>query len=89
MLLKPTGVLTLEFPHLAQLIELNEFDTIYHEHVFYFSLRPLVPLFARQGLAIFQVERLPIHGGSLRIFAGHAGAHPEDASVVSAESTCR
>jgi SAM-dependent methyltransferase len=81
ILLKPKGRIILEFPYAADFIEKGEFDTIYHEHVFYFSLTALEPLFARHGLEIFQVERLPIHGGSLRLFAGHAGAHPRHASV--------
>ena len=81
LLLKPKGRIILEFPYAADFIEKGEFDTIYHEHVFYFSLTALEPLFARHGLEIFQVERLPIHGGSLRLFAGHTGAHPRQLSV--------
>jgi SAM-dependent methyltransferase len=81
-LLKPQGRIVLEFPYAADFIEKSEFDTIYHEHVFYFSLTALVPLFARHGLEIFQVERLPIHGGSLRLFAGHRGAHSTQPSVA-------
>jgi SAM-dependent methyltransferase len=81
ILLKPKGRIILEFPYAADFIENGEFDTIYHEHVFYFSLTALEPLFARHGLEIFQVERLPIHGGSLRLFAGHTGAHPRHPSV--------
>lgn len=79
--LKPQGRIILEFPYAADFIEHNEFDTIYHEHVFYFSLTPLIPLFERHGLEIFHVERIPIHGGSLRLFAGHRGAHPAQLSV--------
>ena len=81
-LLKPGGRAILEFPYAANFIEKGEFDTIYHEHVFYFSLTALVPLFARHGLPIFHVERLPIHGGSLRLFAGPAAEHPPQASVA-------
>ncbi len=81
-LLQPRGRIILEFPYARDLVDQNEFDTIYHEHVFYFTLTPLAPLFQRHGLAIFQVEKLPIHGGSLRVFAGHAGAHPIDSSVA-------
>jgi SAM-dependent methyltransferase len=81
-LLKPAGRVILEFPYAADFIEKGEFDTIYHEHVFYFSLTALRPLFARHGLAIYHVERLPIHGGSLRLFAGVAGAHPPQPSVA-------
>jgi len=81
-LLSPRGRIVLEFPYAADFIERSEFDTIYHEHVFYFSLTALLPLFQRQGLSIFQVERLPIHGGSLRIFAGVDGVHPREPSVA-------
>ena len=80
-LLKPRGRIVLEFPYAADFIEKTEFDTIYHEHVFYFSLSALKPLFERHGLEIFNVERLPIHGGSLRLFAGIRGAHPLQAQV--------
>ncbi|NJM55496.1 MAG: methyltransferase, partial [Verrucomicrobiae bacterium] len=59
-----------------------EFDTIYHEHVYYFTLTALRPLFERHGLEIIHVERLPIHGGSLRLFAAHTGAWPVNASVA-------
>jgi SAM-dependent methyltransferase len=81
-LLKPIGRIALEFPYGADLIEHAEFDTIYHEHVFYFTLTALKPLFERHGLTIFRVERLPIHGGSLRLFAGHTGAHAVEKSVT-------
>ena len=81
-LLKPDGRIILEFPYAVDLIEHAEFDTIYHEHVFYFTLTALKPLFERHGLSIFRVRHLPIHGGSLRLFAGHLGAHPVEASVT-------
>jgi len=81
-LLKPTGRIILEFPYAADFIEKTEFDTIYHEHVFYFSLTALEPLFQRHGLSIFHVERLGIHGGSLRLFAGANGAHTRQSSVT-------
>jgi 2-polyprenyl-3-methyl-5-hydroxy-6-metoxy-1,4-benzoquinol methylase len=71
LLLKPKGVATLEFPHLLSLMENVEFDTIYHEHVSYFSLLAVERTFARAGLAIFDVEELPTHGGSLRVFLQH------------------
>jgi SAM-dependent methyltransferase len=83
-LLKPNGWVVLEFPYGVEMIEKVEFDTIYHEHVFYFTLTPLIPLFARHGLDIFHVERLPIHGGSLRMFACHRGAETIRESVKSA-----
>lgn len=82
-LLKPNGWVVLEFPNGVEMIDKVEFDTIYHEHVFYFTLTPLVPLFARHGLDIFHVERLPIHGGSLRVFACHRGAESVRESVAS------
>lgn len=69
ILLKPTGVLTLEFPHLLRLIERNEFDTIYHEHFSYFSMLTSVRILEAHGLKIFDVEELSTHGGSLRIYA--------------------
>ncbi len=74
-LLTPDGRIVIEFPYLGDFIENVEFDTVYHEHVFYFSLLALQPAFARHGLEIYDVRRLPIHGGSLRIYAGHLGRH--------------
>ena len=70
-LLKPGGVATVEFPHLVRLIEENQFDTIYHEHFSYFSLLSVERIFAAHGLTLFDVEELPTHGGSLRIYARH------------------
>ena len=70
--LKPDGVLTMEFPHIMQLVENNQFDTVYHEHFSYLSLYTTRGIFATRGLEIFDVEELPTHGGSLRIFAKHA-----------------
>jgi 2-polyprenyl-3-methyl-5-hydroxy-6-metoxy-1,4-benzoquinol methylase len=69
--LKSNGVNTFEFPHLCKLVELNQFDTIYHEHFSYLSLTSLKIIFENQGLEIFDVEELPTHGGSLRIFTKH------------------
>jgi SAM-dependent methyltransferase len=69
ILLKPQGVLTLEFPHLLKLIEHNEFDTIYHEHFSYFSMLTTVQLLKAHGLRVFDVEELTTHGGSLRVYA--------------------
>ena len=71
ILLAPAGVVTLEFPHLMRLMEENQFDTIYHEHLSYFSLITAHHIFDRHGLRIFDVEELPTHGGSLRIYACH------------------
>lgn len=70
-LLRPNGLITMEFPHLLQLIKQNQFDTIYHEHFSYFSLTTVIPIFKYHGLTIFDVEELNTHGGSLRIYAGH------------------
>jgi SAM-dependent methyltransferase len=71
ILLKPGGIITMEFPHLVKLVEENQYDTIYHEHFSYFSLVAAEAIFAHHGLTIFDVEELPTHGGSLRIFACH------------------
>jgi hypothetical protein len=71
ILLAPTGLITLEFPHLQRLIDENQFDTIYHEHFSYFSFLVVERILAYHGLAVFDVEELPTHGGSLRIYARH------------------
>lgn len=81
-LLADKGLITMEFPHLARLIELNQFDTIYHEHFSYFSLLSVLNVFSRHGLRIFDVEELPTHGGSLRIYA----CHMEDDSKTNSEA---
>lgn len=75
LVLKPHGVITMEFPHLARLIEDCQFDTIYHEHFSYFSFTTVERVFAHHGLTLFDVEQLPTHGGSLRIYARHAEDH--------------
>lgn len=69
--LKPKGINTFEFPHLCKLIELNQFDTIYHEHFSYLSLTTVKTIFEFHGLEIFDVQQLPTHGGSIRVFAKH------------------
>ena len=81
ILLKPQGVITMEFPHLVRLMEENQFDTIYHEHFSYFSLLTVEKVFAAHGLTIFDVDELLTHGGSLRIYARHAedGTKPVNA----------
>jgi hypothetical protein len=71
ILLAPTGILTMEFPHLMRLMEGNQFDTIYHEHFSYFSFLAAEKIFASHGLTLFDVEELSTHGGSLRIYARH------------------
>jgi SAM-dependent methyltransferase len=68
-LLKPTGIATFEFPHLLKMVQENEFDTVYHEHYSYLSLTSVKQIFTANGLTIFDVEELPTHGGSLRLFA--------------------
>jgi hypothetical protein len=76
ILLKPQGVITMEFPHLMRLMQENQFDTIYHEHFSYFSLWTAEKIFGAHGIVLFDVEELPTHGGSLRIY----GRHAEDAT---------
>jgi SAM-dependent methyltransferase len=71
IILKPGGVATIEFPHLMRLMEENQYDTIYHEHFSYFSLITAEKIFAAHGLVLFDVEELPTHGGSLRIYLRH------------------
>lgn len=68
-LLKPTGVATFEFPHLVNLVQQNQFDTIYHEHFSYLSLTSVKTIFEENGLQVFDVEEIPTHGGSLRVYA--------------------
>lgn len=72
ILLKPQGVITMEFPHLMRLMEENQFDTIYHEHFSYFSWITTEKIFAAHGLTLFDVEEITTHGGSLRIYARHS-----------------
>jgi hypothetical protein len=88
-LLAPNGTLTMEFPHVMRLLQERQFDTIYHEHFSYVSLRAAQAAFARHGLDIFEVEELPTHGGSLRIYAAHAEAarpsHPSVAELAERE----
>lgn len=78
--LKPGGVISLEFPHLLRLIEQAQFDTVYHEHFSYLSLGSTERILGAQGLKVFDVEQLPTHGGSLRVF----GAHADDPSKTRA-----
>ncbi len=83
-LLKDQGVITMEFPHLMRLVEQNQFDTIYHEHYSYFSLWTAQQIFAAHGLALFDVDELQTHGGSLRIYACHAddASNPVTSSIA-------
>jgi hypothetical protein len=82
-LLQPQGVVTLEFPHLRQLIENNQFDTIYHEHYSYLSLGVVQRIFAMVGLRVWDVEEIPTHGGSLRVYGCHVDAkHPTSHRVT-------
>lgn len=84
LMLKPQGVATFEFPHLLKLVEENQFDTIYHEHFSYLSLTAVERIFAANGLKVFDVEELPTHGGSLRVFAQRVdtGQHLVSAKVA-------
>jgi len=89
--LKPRGVITMEFPHLLRLMQDNLFDTIYHEHFSYLSLYTVEKVFAEYGLRVFDVQEVPTHGGSLRIFATHADnderpTEPNVGAVKAAES---
>ena len=81
LILKDAGVVTMEFPHLMQLVDNNQFDTIYHEHFSYLSLFTVKQIFESQGLEIFDVDELPTHGGSIRIYA----KHKEDTSKAVSE----
>lgn len=82
--LKPEGVLTLEFPHLARLMQDRQFDTIYHEHFSYLSFTVVTRILAEHGLAVFDVEEIPTHGGSLRVFAARTEAGREVEAAVQA-----
>ncbi len=84
-LLKPRGVITMEFPHLMRLVEQNQWDTIYHEHFSYFSFLTARRLFEAHGLRLFDVEELPTHGGSLRVFGCHSD-DPGRKETASAEA---
>jgi 2-polyprenyl-3-methyl-5-hydroxy-6-metoxy-1,4-benzoquinol methylase len=81
IVLKPAGVITMEFPHLQRLVDECQFDTIYHEHFSYFSFITVEQVFAKHGITLFDVEELPTHGGSLRIY----GRHSEDSSKPASE----
>jgi SAM-dependent methyltransferase len=84
IVLKPGGVATLEFPHLSRLMEENQYDTIYHEHFSYFSLITVGKIFAAHGLVLFDVDEIPTHGGSIRIYLRHLNdtSKPVKPSVV-------
>ena len=81
--LAPEGVITVEFPHLLELVTQHQFDTVYHEHFSYFSLQTVRQIFAAHGLRVWDVERLPTHGGSLRVWAVHQqNCHAETPAVA-------
>jgi 2-polyprenyl-3-methyl-5-hydroxy-6-metoxy-1,4-benzoquinol methylase len=80
--LKPGGTVTLEFPHLLQLILETQFDTVYHEHFSYLSLHTVQRIFQQAGLRIWDVEQLPTHGGSLRVFGCHADDQRSDTAAI-------
>jgi SAM-dependent methyltransferase len=87
--LKPTGIITMEFPHLEKLVESCQFDTIYHEHFSYFSFSTVERAFAKHGLTLFDVEQLPTHGGSLRIYARHSDAAHVPVTSAVQDLRCR
>jgi hypothetical protein len=87
IVLKPDGIITMEFPHLLQLMQNNQFDTIYHEHFSYLSLLSVEQIFARHGLQVFDVDELPTHGGSLRICARLAGNEPVNDNIIALRKT--
>jgi 2-polyprenyl-3-methyl-5-hydroxy-6-metoxy-1,4-benzoquinol methylase len=87
--LKTDGIITFEFPHLLRLIKENQFDTIYHEHFSYLSLLATEKIFAQHGLTLFDVEEVPTHGGSLRIFARHTENTTPPATVTDRVATMR
>jgi SAM-dependent methyltransferase len=81
--LAPNGLLSVEFPHLMRLVESAQFDTVYHEHFSYLSLHTVSKILSAHGLAVRDVEELPTHGGSLRVWAGHAdGARAQSARAA-------
>lgn len=80
--LKPAGTITLEFPHLLSLVRLNQFDTVYHEHYSYLSLQSVKAIFAKAGLRVCDVEQIPTHGGSLRVYGCHANDPRADGAAV-------
>lgn len=82
IVLKPSGVITMEFPHLKELIEYVQFDTIYHEHYSYFSFTTVCELFSKHGLVVFDVDKLSTHGGSLRIYVQHADYSEREISLA-------
>jgi hypothetical protein len=82
--LKPTGTITLEFPHLMRLIEYTQFDTVYHEHFSYLSITAVARIFEAAGLRVWNVEELPTHGGSLRVFGCHADDARKNTAAVGA-----
>lgn len=75
-LLTASGILVIEVPYLAHLIDRFEYDTIYHEHLSYVSIKPLVPFFKRHGMEVFDIEEMAIHGGTVRAYIGRQGQHP-------------
>ncbi len=89
ILLSPTGVITMEFPHLLRLMDDNQWDTIYHEHFSYFSFLTVSRVFEAHGLRLFDVEELPTHGGSLRIYGAHADDDSKPQSDAARELLAR
>lgn len=91
-LLKPKGMAIIEVPYFRDLVDHLEFDTIYHEHVFYFAVKPLQIAFAQHGLELYDIHKIAIHGGTLRLFVGHPGMHqvqPTVAAMIAEENTAQ
>jgi SAM-dependent methyltransferase len=82
--LKPGGTITLEFPHLMRLLEFMQFDTVYHEHYSYLSFYSVCQIFEKAGLRVYDVEEIPTHGGSIRVFGAHADDKRESTAAVTA-----
>jgi hypothetical protein len=89
MLLAADGVVTVEFPHVVKLIDENQFDTIYHEHFSYLSFSVVHALFAKHGLTVFDVDEIPTHGGSLRVYARPSDGVAREVSAAVAELLAR
>jgi hypothetical protein len=88
-ILKPSGTLTLEFPHLLQMLSFCQFDTIYHEHFSYLSLLAVERMLGAHGLAVYGVEELPTHGGSLRVYAAHDDSTIKDETLAAGRDKVR
>ena len=82
LLLNGNGVFIFEAPYFVNLLQANEYDTIYHEHLSYLSVKPLIPFFSKFDLEVFDIEQVDIHGGSFRVFVGKRGARPVSGEIT-------